>query len=834
MRTLRITQDVWCAILSKCVWSKCASILLCVGSLHLFGGRAVGPPPPAQVRPAQVPSIKTDHRKYEPLGLPPLPRAGGKLNDPVFGTEIMRVTDAESAPKGAGTSYSYWSSFNADNTKLLVMDAAASLYGTIYNFDPETFTLGARLPPVPYLPPGNIAVRLDDACWSHTDPDALYVHQDTGTKIYKYTVSKRTYTLVGDVARALPRGQNVQQMSMASDNDTFAFTKRGDGPDYKFLGYAVYRASTNKILFQDSEAIDEVRIDKSGRYLLVATNEAGVGKHEVRIVDVETGSVENLRDDGPDHAPMHYDVGTGTAVGNGNFLVGISARHLSTPHSFKKILDLDGQRNYGGFHISMLADNEDWALVSFYTEHINGVMQSEVVQVAMDGSGRVRRLFHHRSVFDSYYDTPRANISRDGRYVAFSSNWGVKGGRHDMFIARIPAAPAAGDPVPTPTPTVSGDAVWFEGAVPAGATPAADADVWDWVTDNPASFSGRPAHRSSVHPGFHQHHFANAGHTMQLGAGDKIFTYIYLDPNNLPNQVMLQWHVRGEDVEGWEHRAYWGASYVNWGVEGTNSRRHMGPLPAAGQWVRLEVSASEVGLEGKTLDGMAFTLHGGRASWDRTGRKTLAAATPTPTPTATPTPTPTPTNSLSAPALVAAARTLATTLGGAQSVSAAEINVLENHIEAAYAAYVREASQFTASAAIDASLRVSLYFARAAEALAAAGASSSSVQNRLQITASRLAQANNLMLPPVGGSVAGGNAHAPAAAAATSLPFIGAANTFSSASIAPLLSPRSLGTITGDAAQSPLARSGVVADTSGNKTLPYELEGASVSINGRA
>jgi hypothetical protein len=81
--------------------------------------------------------------------------------------------------------------------------------------------------------------------------------------------------------------------------------------------------------------------------------------------------------------------------------------------------------------------------VSFYTEHINHVLEGEVVQVAMDGSGRVRRLFHHRSVFQKYYDTPRANISRDGRFVAFSSNWGVADGRHDMFIARIPPAPAA-------------------------------------------------------------------------------------------------------------------------------------------------------------------------------------------------------------------------------------------------------------------------------------------------------------------------------------------------------------------------------------------------------
>jgi uncharacterized protein (TIGR03437 family) len=389
-------------------------------------------------------------------------------------------------------------------------------------------------------------------------------------------------------------------------------------------------------------------------------------------------------------------------------------------------------------------------------------------------------------------------------------------------------------PTPTPTPMAGDDAIWFEGAVPAGATVSADADVWDWVSGSPSTMSGRPAHRSSINPGFHQHHFAGAFDTMTLAAGDKIFTYVYLDPNNMPNEVMLQWHERGQEVEGWEHRAYWGASNVNWGVEGTNSRRRMGALPAAGQWVRLEIPASLVGLEGKTVDGMAFTLYGGRASWDRTGRKTLASANPTPTPTPTPipTPTPTPATSLSAPALVAAARSAAATLAGAPSVSAAEISVLDNNIVGAYAAFLRESNQFAASAQIDGGLRVSLYFARAAGALAAAGAASSGVQNRLQITASRLAQVNNLMLPPLSGAATGQNAHAPAAA--TNLPFIGTANTFSSASMSPIISSHSLGTITGDAVQSPLAGSGVVADTGGNKLLPFELAGASVSVGGRA
>jgi len=85
---------------------------------------------------------------------------------------------------------------------------------------------------------------------------------------------------------------------------------------------------------------------------------------------------------------------------------------------------------------------------------------------------------------------------------------------------------------------------------------------------------------------------------------------------NPPSEVVLQWN-----DGSWEHRAYWGANLISaWGVDGTNSRRYMGPLPAAGQWVRLEVPAAQVGLEGRTLNGMAFSLYDGRATWDLAGK----------------------------------------------------------------------------------------------------------------------------------------------------------------------------------------------------------------------
>jgi hypothetical protein len=46
----------------------------------------------------------------------------------------------------------------------------------------------------------------------------------------------------------------------------------------------------------------------------------------------------------------------------------------------------------------------------------------------------------------------------------------------------------------------------------------------------------------------------------------------------------------------------------------------MGPLPAAGQWVRLTVPAAQVGLDGHILTGMAYTLYNGRATWDYAGK----------------------------------------------------------------------------------------------------------------------------------------------------------------------------------------------------------------------
>ena len=160
------------------------------------------------------------------------------------------------------------------------------------------------------------------------------------------------------------------------------------------------------------------------------------------------------------------------------------------------------------------------------------------------------------------------------------------------------------------------DTVWVEDAIPAGGIAQSDGgDGWAWVSANPTPFSGNLASQSNSAAGEHQHYFTNATQTLTINTGDTLIAYVYLDPLNTPSEIMLQWN-----NGSWEHGAYWGANSVTWGVDGTISRVNMGPLPATGQWVRLQVPASVVGLEGSTLTGMAFTLFGGRATWDHAGK----------------------------------------------------------------------------------------------------------------------------------------------------------------------------------------------------------------------
>jgi Bacterial Ig domain len=167
---------------------------------------------------------------------------------------------------------------------------------------------------------------------------------------------------------------------------------------------------------------------------------------------------------------------------------------------------------------------------------------------------------------------------------------------------------------------------WVDGSLPAGAVAGADGgDSWTWTNSTPPTVDGSMADVSANAAGEHEHFFSDATATLQINVGDIMFAYVYLDPANPPTEVMLQWN----DGTSWNHRAYWGADSVTDGTDGTVSRYDAGPLPALGQWVELQVSASAVGLEDTNVAGMAFTLYGGDAMWGTAGKISPSVAFPT-------------------------------------------------------------------------------------------------------------------------------------------------------------------------------------------------------------
>lgn len=173
-----------------------------------------------------------------------------------------------------------------------------------------------------------------------------------------------------------------------------------------------------------------------------------------------------------------------------------------------------------------------------------------------------------------------------------------------------------GDPHAQATPETFDrqDFIWVDDELPAAARPEHSGHEWQFVSaPEPVHRGDRATRRTSE--GLGQHFFTAANPPLIVGDGDVLFAHVYLDPENPPQQIMLQFH----DGD-WDQRAYWGENLIEFGRDGKPSRKRLGDLPANGQWVRLEIPVSEVGLSpGRLIDGWAFTQYGGTVYWDAAG-----------------------------------------------------------------------------------------------------------------------------------------------------------------------------------------------------------------------
>lgn len=157
------------------------------------------------------------------------------------------------------------------------------------------------------------------------------------------------------------------------------------------------------------------------------------------------------------------------------------------------------------------------------------------------------------------------------------------------------------------------ETVWIDDAQDTGGANSGD---WKFVSAPNPVYSGTKSRQQSG-DGRVQHFFSGAKNGVQVVENMRFYVWVYIDPRNPPTSMMLQFH-----NGSWEHRAVWGKDDISFGrrEKSWDGYRRQGKLPASGQWKRLEVDASELGLKvDETVAGMAFAQYGGQVFWDAAG-----------------------------------------------------------------------------------------------------------------------------------------------------------------------------------------------------------------------
>ena len=164
-----------------------------------------------------------------------------------------------------------------------------------------------------------------------------------------------------------------------------------------------------------------------------------------------------------------------------------------------------------------------------------------------------------------------------------------------------------------PKPAVTElEQVWFEDGFPQGAQAASSGHPLTLV-DSPVASGAKSLKRSG--PAMAQDYYQAGAAPFEVPVNPKFFVHVYVDPKDPVKEVMIQFH-----TTGWSHRALWGEDIIDFGAKGTTQRFVAGALPKAGEWAKLEVDGSSMGLTpGMKVVGYAFTVHGGTAYFDKMG-----------------------------------------------------------------------------------------------------------------------------------------------------------------------------------------------------------------------
>jgi hypothetical protein len=443
--------------------------------------RAIGQPGEGDAEGPKAPSLSFPHaitdRSIVPYpATPPDPgHAGSVIIDPFCGSQILRVTDADTQSKRPGASFTTPSSseaqpWAANSTAFFIHNTETSEYG-LFRFDPAALTSTL----MGYLPGGlsnpAFSYRNSSLVWGFKDLQIQQVNVDTGTT--KTVVNLRDYPELG-----IPESPPWYLNSLSVDWwDQRVVAGLGASQDQSYI-LVVYdmRMGLEFLNTQTGEyggwlkgkiepftpfTIHNSRVSKSGDVVRIAkaspTNVRAFWRPGTRAFQSLTSTLETPVNG---HSAMGFTTYYGAWLGSTPF------QWIAAP-----LWDIQSWQNlmnpvpasvpgwWSDYHISVKPDGEDRAPI--YISTVNGgggtnpttpgapltsatAGDNEILALATDGSGNWWRFAHHYSTGKgSFYTYPRGNVSVDGAFFLFTSDWEITLGgeypnqRTDVFLLKI-------------------------------------------------------------------------------------------------------------------------------------------------------------------------------------------------------------------------------------------------------------------------------------------------------------------------------------------------------------------------------------------------------------
>lgn len=487
------------------------------------GGTTPPPPPPPPPPTGGAPVVTAvgpyaavvDRNPHAKPAVPLMGPAGATVTDPVFQSTVTRVTDAATRPSLPDRSYRTPSSPHQN-----AWSAAGSYFyamagdGTVIPFAFDAATGSARrLQPTAGGAGGLILEFYIEPTFSRVTDSRIYgSYSGSGATlrtIDEYDFGTGGYVRLLDLDQIVPGLAGTYLGGIASSAgpaERLMTFFGGTQQDRHYLIALFDRANPANRLLLDTTAstlngaptsmplnflLHSVNMDRSGRYLMIyptAADQSGPRKaSQAYLWDTHTGGFTDMGAALPyGHDTFGYGVWVNQACCTATTWDAAQwqFRALSIPLQTRDIITtpLSPKQVY-------LADHSTWNnaqrdrqvpfVSALYRYGLNTTewraWDDEIVAVQTDAEpgaeATVWRFAHHRSIVahdadpsrTSFWYMPRPNVSPDGRWVLFTSNWektlgtdptgeAGTGARQDVFLVEL--KPASGVPPPPPPPVV--------------------------------------------------------------------------------------------------------------------------------------------------------------------------------------------------------------------------------------------------------------------------------------------------------------------------------------------------------------------------------------------